>query len=436
VATFTAGLALVTGVLTALGPALHGTRAGLVPGLKADQAAPRSQRLRHLFVAAQMAFCLVLVLVAGLFLRAVTRAADIDAGLDVDRLTVASVDLGHGGYPEERLPVVAEEIRTRLAAIPGIDAVAVSGMIPLEGSGLGLGGLRVPGASGALADIDADWGIISPEHLPAVGMPLAAGLNFTAADRAGSPRVALVNEHLARLAWPGDSAVGQVLETGDFRPGREQTVERLTVIGVTRDAKYRWLGEAPRAFLYVPLAQYPWGRTQFFLRHDGVGGLEAAVRRVLAAYDRNLPVTRVQALRAYADLGLLPQKLAASVSGWLGAVALLLAAIGLYGVTAYAVAARRREIGIRVALGATGPGVIRLVLKRGLMLVAIGGAIGLAGAMGLAQLLSGLLFGVSPLDPAVYLATVGILGLVALAATWLPARRAAKVDPVAAIRAD
>ncbi len=435
VALFTGALALVTSLLTGLGPALHGTRANLVPDLKSDNNAPRPQRLRQVFVTAQMAFCLSLVLVAGLFLRAMTKATAIDAGFDVDRISVASVDLGHGGYPEDRLYAVADEIRVRLAAIPGVEGAAISGMIPLEGSGFGFGDLRKLGADQELP-VDADWSIISPEYLAVVGLPLSEGRNFTSAERAGSPRVAILNEHFARRAWPTGGAVGSVLENGDLRPGREATIERLTIVGVAKDAKYRWLGEAPRAFMYVALAQNPWDRAQFFLRHDETTGLQAPVRRALAEYDANLPLQRVQRLREYADLGLLPQKLAASISGMLGAVALLLAAIGLYGVTAYAVASRSREIGIRLALGATGSGVMRLVLGRGLKLVAIGGAIGLAVAAGLAQLLSGLLFGVSPLDPAAYVTTVVVLGLVALAATYVPARRAAAVDPLTAIRTD
>jgi predicted permease len=435
---FTAGLALVTGVLTGLGPALQSTRARLVPDLKADASTPRAQRLRSVFVAGQMAFCLVLVLIAGLFLRALSKAIDVNPGFDVDRVEVASVDLGHGGYPEERLPSVAEELRSRFAALPGVEIAAVAAVIPLEDMGLGLGDLRLAGTSGRGSSIDTDWNLISPEYLGAIGTPLALGRNFTAADRAGTPRVAIVNEHFARAVWPNGNAVDQTLESGDFRPGRENSIERITVVGVARDAKYRWIGEAPRNFIYVPIAQHQWGRAQFFLRHGGraVPGLGASVRAALKAYDPNLPLVRIQSLRAYANLGLLPQRLAASIAGSLGGVALLLAAIGLYGLTAYAVASRAREIGIRMALGASDTGVVRLMLGRGLRLVLIGGGIGLAVAVGLAQLLSGFLFGVSPLDPAAYALTVGVLGLVALVATYVPARRAAAVDPLISLRSE
>jgi predicted permease len=439
VAMFCTTLALVTGVLTGLGPALQSTRAGLVPDLKADTSAPRSQRLRHVFLTGQMAFCLVLVLVAGLFLRALSKASQVDPGFDVNGVAIASVNLAHGGYAEERLPAVADEVRARLSAIPGVDAVGVGAMIPFEGGGMGLGALRHPGTSGFDARFsETDWNVVSPEYLPTIGLPLVSGRNFTAADRTGAPRVAIVNELLARTAWPGENPVGQVLENGDFRPGREGTVRSLTVIGVARDSKYRWLGEAPRPFIYVPLAQSPFGRAHFFLRHQRAAeaGLQTGVRRVLRDYDANLPLIRLQPLTDYASLSLLPQRLAASIAGSLGTVALLLAAIGLYGVMAYAVASRRREIGIRMALGADAPGVMRLMLGRGLKLVAIGGVLGLAAALGVAQLMSSFLFGVSPLDPVTYAVTIGLLAAVALAAIYVPARRASRIDPLGALRTE
>ena len=438
VATFCTTIALVTGVLTGLGPALQSTRTRLLPDLKADLSAPRSQRLRHVFLVGQMAFCLVLVLVAGLFLRALAKASAVDPGFDVRAITVASFDLGHGGYPEERLPVVAEELRSRLAALPGVAVAGVATRIPLDLSGIGLGGLRPAGTAGREVSIDADWDVITPDYTAAVGLRLARGRNFTAADRAGAPRVAIVNEHLARVAWPGQDPIGKILENGDFRPGQEQSIERITVIGVARDAKYRWLGEAPRAFIYVAMAQTPMRNINVFMRHDRGGNpdLQAGVRRIVRDFDPNLPLVRVQALQDYATLSLLPQRLAASIAGSLGSVALLLAAIGLYGVMAYSVASRSREIGIRMALGADAPGVVRLMLSQGLRLVAIGGGVGLAAAAGLAQVLSGFLFGVSPLDPAAYGMAVGTLAVVAIIATYLPARRAARIDPLRALRTE
>jgi putative ABC transport system permease protein len=312
-------------------------------------------------------------------------------------------------------------------------------MVPLDGGGLGLGGLREKGSTEPGARIDTDWNVISPEYLSAIGMPILRGRTFTSADRQDAPAVAIVNRRLAEMAWPGEDPIGRELENGDFRPGRESTIRTITVVGVVGDAKYRWLGEAPAPFIYVPYAQQPMRDVNFFIRRAGRADgarLQPAVRQALKAFDPNLPLVRMQPLRSYADLGLLPQRLAASLAGSLGLMALLLAGIGVYGVTAYAVASRTHEIGVRIALGADRARVIRMVLWQGGRLAAMGGAIGVALALLVTQVISSLLFGVSPLDPVTYLTTLSALALVTMAATVVPARRAASVDPLRSLRAE
>jgi len=252
--------------------------------------------------------------------------------------------------------------------------------------------------------------------------------------------VAIVNERFARQFWPGEAAVGQTIDNGDFRPGHEKDLLRLTVIGVARDARYRWLGDQPRSFIYVPIAQREWQRVNFLLRRTSSRPpsttLIADVRRALKQFDPNLPLTGGMPLRSYADLGLLPQRLAASVAGALGLVAVLLSAIGVYGVTAFAVARRTREIGIRMALGAGRGGVMGLVIRQTFRFTAVGSLVGLAAALGVGQLVSGLLFGVSPFDPVTFAAAALGLALVVLVASALPARRAARVDPIVALRTE
>jgi len=446
VLTFTAGVALVASLLTGVAPAWQSARTNLVPDLKNDASARRRQRLRRAFITAQLAFCLVLVATAGLFARALGAAANVSPGFDVDPIDVAALDLRLGGYTDEQSPLVAEQIRDRLAAIPGVQAVGFARMVALDGGGLGLGGLRRKGTTGRDAELDTDWNVVSPGYLTAIGIPLTRGRLFTADDRQNTPGVAIVNEHLAKAVWPGEEAIGQVLEYGDLRPGRESSVETLTVIGVARDAKYRWIGEAPAPFIYVPYAQHPMREVNYFIRRAGGGAaadsvaagapLLPAVRHALRAFDPNLPLVRLQPLRASADLGLLPQRVAATVAGSLGSLALLLAGIGVYGVTAFAVASRTREIGVRMALGADRARVMRMVFAQGVRLAAIGGSIGVAMAIGVAQLISSLLFGVSPLDPTTYVATFGVLAGVTLAATLVPARRAAAVDPLTSLRSE
>jgi len=435
---FTAGVAAVTTCLAGLAPALQSSKSDLVQDLKSDASAPRRQRLRHVFITAQLASCLVLIVTAGLFLRALGAATYVSPGFDVAPIEVGGLDLALGGYTDAQAPAVAESIRGRFAAIPGIEAVGVARMVALDGGGLGLGALRRRGASAPEDVIRTDWNVVSPEYFGAIGLPLVGGRNFSPADRDGAPRVAIVNERFARMVWPGESAIGQILENGDFRPGRDPQLRLLTVVGVARDAKYRWIGETPAPFIYVPFAQEPMREVKYFLRRAAgyQAPLEPSVRAALKAFDPNLPLVGMQSLQSYADLGLLPQRLAASIAGSLGTVALLLAAIGIYGVTAFAVTSRTREIGVRIALGADRTRVMRMVLWQGARLAAIGGAIGLALALGAAQLISSLLFGVSPLDPLTYVATVAVLGAVTLAATLVPARRAASIDPLTALKSE
>jgi predicted permease len=436
---FTSLLALLTGVLTGAVPALQSARGDLVPDLKSDSSGRRRQRLRHVFIAAQMAACLLLIIMAGLFIRALVTATRVDAGLQIDGVDIASVDFGLGDYPDTRIAAAAEDVRQRFAAIPGVASVGTAAMVPLEGGGLGLGALRTPGTADPAAFIDTDWNVISPDFMDAVRLPLTRGRVFTGADRDGAPLAAIVNEQFARMVWPGQNAIGKTLENGDFRPGRATTIRTLTVVGVARDAKYRWLGESPRPFIYVPLAQFPMRQVHYFLRrHDSAGAvaLQPAVREALAGFDRQLPLVRMASFRQSAEVGMLPQRLAASIAGGLGAVALLLGGIGIFGVTAFAVTSRTREIGVRMALGADPRRIQRSVLWHGLRLTAIGGAVGLALAVGTAQLLTDFLFGVSPSDPLALGTTTTTLAAVALAASWIPARRAARTDPMRALRAE
>jgi predicted permease len=439
---FTAGVTLAMALVTGLVPAWHATRGDLIGDLKRDASAPRRQWLRRVFVAAQLAFCLVSMTLAGLLLRSLHATTTIRPGFQVDRIDVASVDLTLAGYGDDRAAQVTEGLRARLADLPGIESVATAAVVPLTDQGLGFGSLRRAGdpASATLFEAGTDWSAISPEYLPTIGLPIVRGRNFTTGDRTGVSRVAIVNERFARAAWPGLDPIGRTLEMGDFRPGQEKILERLEVVGVAADAKYRGVGEAPMQFIYVPIAQQPWTRPYFFLRRSASASsatpLEATVRQTLRAFDRRLPLVAFAPFQQYADTGLLPQRIAASIAGSLGALALALGAIGLYGLTAFLVSSRSREIGVRVALGAGHAHVIRLVVGEGMRLVIVGGAIGLCLSVGAAELLSSVLFGVSSLDPIAFGASVIAVTGVTLVATYVPARRATAVDPLVALRVD
>jgi len=437
---FTASLALLTGVFTGLVPALQGSRSSIVSDLKADAMAPRRRRLRHVFVGSQIAACVVLVALAGLFVQALARATQVDTGMNIDGVDVAGINLNLSGRPEADWPAVADELRRRFADMPGVVSVGAARMVPLQGGSMGLGALRKAGDATDEGRIDADWNVITPGFLTTVGIPLLRGRDFTDGDREGGAPVAVVSERLAELAWPGEDPIGRVMERGDFRQGRETTISRVTVIGVARNARSRSLGEAPRPFVYVPLAQNPTPQTSFFIRRNpnvpAAASFEAATRAMLRDFDRNLPLVDMKPFREHADVGLLPQRIASAMAGLLGSVALALAAIGIYGVAAFAVATRTREIGVRVALGADPSRIRWMVLWQGLRVTAIGGAAGLLVALLAGQLASGLLFGVPPADPIALGVTAAGVVAVAIAASFAPARRAATLDPVRALRAE
>jgi predicted permease len=335
-----------------------------------------------------------------------------------------------------------ERVRAGLQAIPGVSRVGVGAMVPLDGSGLGLGELHRKGERGNETELNSDWNVISPDFFPAIELPIVRGRNFSTTDRADGDRVAIVNETFAAKVWPGEDPVGKQLEYGDFRAGHEKEVRTVTVVGIAKDAKYRWVGETQRRFIYVPLAQEPWRRTKFFLaadhRADQRADLTRAVRQALRNLDPNLPLIDFTPMTDFAALGMLPQTIGASVAGTLGALALLLAAVGLYGVMAYAVTRRTREIGVRMALGADRRAVVSMVIVQGARLAIAGGILGIALAAAAAFGLSsaGMLFGTSRFDPIAFGGTTLLMMLVALVATYIPARRAASVDPLKALRAE
>jgi predicted permease len=441
VLTFTFVLAVVAGLVTGLVPAWQSSRPDLTTTMKADASAPARQRLRNGLVAAQMGLCLLLLVVAGLLLRSLTAAATVDPGFRVEGVGVANIDLGLGNYTEAGAPLVTEQIRTRLQALPGVARVGVAAMVPLDGGGLGLGPLRRKGDTGEDRTF-ADWNVISPDFLPAIELPIVRGRNFGAEDSPQHPRVAIINERFAEQLWPGQDPIGKQLENGDFRPGKSDTIRTLTVVGVAKNAKYRWIGESPRNFIYVPMSQEPWRRAKFFVamdhRADAGTDLTPTVRQLLRSIDPDLPLIDFTPISQFAALGMLPQRIAASVAGSLGSLALLLATVGLYGVMAYAVTRRTREIGVRIALGADHRDVLRMVLRQGLRLTAIGsiGGLALAGAAAFGLSSAGLLFNVSMFDPIAFGGTVLLMVAVALLATYIPARRAARTDPLTALRAE
>ena len=436
---FTLTLSLVAAILSGLAPAFHASRAEVVGALKSDtQGGPERIWLRHAFVVSQVALSIVLVVGAALFARALQRASEIDPGFDPHGVELATLDLSLGGYTADTGRVFARELIRRVRETPGVQAAALSAVMPLGDRGIGLGGLAVPGVElrNGRRFFDVDWNVITPGYFATMKMALLTGRDFSDADREGTPSVVIVNETAARQWWPRQDALGKTLLQETGRPDAPDAVRTLTVVGVARDSKYRNLGEDPRPFVYVPIQQQYMSRTVIAARSAHGQRLAGELRALLASMNPNLPIVQSLTFDAYSQLGLLPQRIAASVAGSLGLVGVLLAAIGIYGVTAYMVSSRTREIGIRMALGAERASVVRMVLRQVLMLTMIGAAIGLAVAAAASRLLGSLLFGVGATDPLTFIGSTLLFFVVGAAACYVPARRATAIGAMDALRYD
>lgn len=433
---FAFGIALVAGMIFGLAPARHALGSDLAPMLHGANATPDRKRfrLRNSLVTAQVALSLMLVITALLFLRSLERAAVTDPGFKTSDIQIASVDVSISGYRDQQAVDLADRFRERLSAIPGVESVANARMIPLQGSGFGLGGLRVPGVQGPREDgrFEADWDVVSPEYFSTIQMPIVEGRAFLSADRTGAPFVAIINETFAHQAWPGQSAIGrtimQRMDDDQERP--------LQIVGVARDAKYRYISSGKAPFIYVPMAQQPQPSLEFYVRHAPGRQVSAEIKTAMAQVEANVPIVMLQSFEDAAALGLLPQKLAAWIAGSVGTIGIFLAALGLYGLMAFLVAQRTREIAIRMALGASNKAMRTMVLKQAGTLGAIGGVIGLALAAGIGTLAQSLLVGVPPIDPISFGGTALLFVIVLAMAAWMPAKRAAARDPATALRAE
>ena len=430
---FAVAITLVSGLASGLVPALQAARTDLVTAIKQDASAPgfRRQRLRSGLLVGQVALSALLFLAAMLFARSLQQANRIDPGFDATQADVVSLDLAMGRYRGDAAVRFGEQLMERVRQRPGVTHVALTRMIPMNGGGMSLGALAPAGSDPRRDEIDADWNIVTPDYFETLRIPILAGRGFTSADRAGAPAVAIVNQAFARRAWPSSSPIGQrlVRQTPDAR-------SELVVVGLARDSKYRTLGEPPLPYIYVPHAQQPSEEMALIVKHRGTASAVAGVRAALAELDPNLPIIRAQRLDEAVSLGLLPQRVAARLAGSLGLIGLLLAAIGIYGVTAFAVAQRTREIGVRLALGASTSEVLRPVLRQGLLVTGMGVTIGLATGAVASRLLSGLLYGLGGEDPVTFVTVALVFVATAGLASYLPARAATKINPLRALRVD
>jgi putative ABC transport system permease protein len=404
--------------------------------------AGRRDRLRGALVVGEIALALVLLTGAGLLIRSAVALDDVEAGFDPLGVLVGRVSLPSSGYDTpERSEQAFARITERLAQVPGVTAAAVVSVAPFEGGGTN--GLVPEGRSLDISSsIQSYLRLVSPDYFRTMDIRLRRGRTFAASDRAGAPLVIVINETLARQAWPGEDPIGKRVACCEDAPDGSPAWK--VVIGVVADVRANGLGEEPSPEFYLPIAQAPapsWGwidRTMTLaVRTQGdPAALANAMRDAVWGVDRSLPVYAIGTMDDRRTASLASSRFSTMLLTVFGGIALLLAAIGIYGVISYGVTQRSQEIGIRVALGAGHGRVLRLVVGHAAMLTGVGLAVGLTGAMLLSRFLGGLLFEVSPTDPPTLAAGVVVLSLVALVAAVLPARRAARLDPAVALRAE
>jgi macrolide transport system ATP-binding/permease protein len=440
---FTLALSLLSGIAAGLAPALRATRPDLIAVVKGEGTASRTYTrswLRSGLVVAQVALCLVLLIPAGLLLRGLYRALGIDPGYDPKKLIGVGYSLELSGYDETRARQFNQELMARLRSLPGVQAVTL-GRPPLGGTSLTT--IALPAERGEperLFERAASYAATA-EYLETVGIPLIRGRAFTGAEARAGAAVVIVSESAARNLWPGEEPIGKLLRVGQGDEDEADIAPTLfsTVIGVARDAQSWRLGEVPRIAVYKPRIPTEWMDIFVLLRAFGdAKELKTAVMATARSLEPTvrIDVSTVEEQIANSNWGTGSVRMASKLASALGLLALLLAALGIYGVMSYSVSQRTREIGIRVALGADRRAVLRLVFGQGLRLLAVGVAVGVAGGAAVSRLVSSLLYGLSQFDPFTYAGVSLFLALIALLACYVPALRATKVDPMVALRTE
>jgi macrolide transport system ATP-binding/permease protein len=425
---FSLALSFVTGIVFGAAPALKASRPALVPALK-DAAAGGDERSRRLnakktLVIAEVALSLLLLLAAGLFIRSLQSAQAIDPGFDVDKLVSAPLNINLLRYTRGQGRDFYRQILERAESLPGVESATVARVALLSGGGRTLGFM----VEGGDTTHGANANVIGPGFFKTLGIPLVTGRDFSDRDVDDSPPVVMLNETIVKMHFGGENPVGQRVRLDERGPWRE-------IVGVVRDSKDRSLGAIPLPTAYIPLAQnHETGMTLYVRTSVSPASLVAGIRRAIQELEPNLPVPDIQTMAETIGTSLYAARLGAWLLGAFGGLALVLAAIGIYGVLSFSVSRRTREMGIRLALGAEARDVFLLVVRDGMLLVGAGIMVGLAGALASGRSLASFLYGVSTIDLPTFAGVTVILTSVALVACVIPAFRAMRVNPIAALR--
>jgi len=433
---FSLVLSVATGLLFGIAPAWQARKTNLNDTLKAATASqvrgPR-QRIRSVLVVAEVAMTMVLLAGAGLMLQTFLRMRAAYPGYDPRGVITMRVALADRQYATpEKQAVFFQEVLRRVGALPGVGLAGACDELPssdgVHGSGLRFADRPEPKPND-LPIVLRDP--VTPDYFRALRIPLVRGRYFLESDQKTTPLVAIVDEWTAKRHWPNEDVVGKRIKLGSKNPW----LEIVGVVGSVKRPFLAFLGGAEVGQVYLPLAQYPRPAMSLAVRTEGdPKALIPAIRNVVHDVDSDQPVYQIQTLEEAFATGMAPQRLAALLLGGFAAVALLLAMIGIYGVVAYSAAQRTREIGLRVALGAKQVDVLKLVLGHGMVLMLIGVGIGLGGALALTRVMSSLLYGIRPTDPPTLVSVSLLLGSAVLLASYIPARKAMKVDPMVALR--
>ncbi len=426
-------LSIATAVVFGLVPAWRASRPDLVPALKGDSAAPEGARRGSFFskalVVGQLSVSLVLLVAGALLTRALVKAQNAELGFDPSKIVSLSFDLGMNNYSLEQAQAFRQQMLERLRGLSGVSEVSLAVRMPLAPD-ISMEGVQVPGHHRPDDEPDTiDATYVDESYFRVAGIPIVEGRGFLASDREGSPKVVVVNQAMAERYWPSERALGKRIYTD----GYDGT--SFEIVGVARDHKVRTVGEEPRPYLHFAWAQSPSILSTVMVRVSGRADAALPVlEHEILSMNPEIVFTEKGTAQEVVDLTLLPTRAGAGLLGAFGALALALASVGLYGVISYSVSRRTREVGLRIAMGARGSDVARMILSSGMRLALVGVAIGAIASALLARVLEAYLYGVSSVDPLAYLAAVVVLTLVAGAANLIPALRASRVSPMSALR--